>query len=123
EAAKFSFHALLVPGSVALLAGCIGFGAIWFIPIQMIKELAITATVGVFLTILTDLILLPVLLSYTQLANLPRKREYRLRQLTKFDKIWALLAKFSRPVPAAIIIVIGLVIGVLAAQHGKQVMI
>src|SRR4249919_2403452 len=47
EAARLSFRMLLVPGAVALLAGCIGFGAIWFIPIQMIKELAITATVGV----------------------------------------------------------------------------
>src|SRR5688572_25873646 len=89
EAAKFSFHALLVPGSVALLAGCIGFGAIWFIPIQMIKELAITATVGVALTILTDLVLLPVLLSYTRVRNIDKKREYRLRQLTLFDKVWA----------------------------------
>ena len=33
EAARLSFRMLLVPGAVALLAGCIGFGAIWFIPI------------------------------------------------------------------------------------------
>ncbi|MBP6534593.1 MAG: hypothetical protein KA218_06025, partial [Arenimonas sp.] len=59
-AAHRSFKALLIPGTVALLAGCIGFGAIMVIPIQMIRELAITATVGVALTILTDLVLLPV---------------------------------------------------------------
>ena len=41
----------------------------WCIPIRMIIELAITATIGVALTILTDLILLPVLLSYTQPAQ------------------------------------------------------
>ncbi len=60
---------LLMPGTVALLAGCIGFGAIMVIPIHMIRELAITATVGVALTILTDLMLLPVLLSYTRCAT------------------------------------------------------
>ena len=81
EAARLSFRMLLVPGALALLAGCIGFGAIWFIPIQMIKELAITATVGVGLTILTDLILLPVLLSYTA-AQPGQEAHYRLRQLT-----------------------------------------
>jgi hypothetical protein len=59
----------------------------------MVKELAITATIGVAFTILTDLILLPVLLSYTSMRNLDRKREYRLRQLTVFDKVWAVLAK------------------------------
>jgi predicted RND superfamily exporter protein len=123
EAARLSFRMLLVPGAVALLAGCIGFGAIWFIPIQMIKELAITATVGVGLTILTDLILLPVLLSYTRLRNLDKKREYRLRQLTQFDKIWALLAKLSRPKAAAVVIVLGLVAWFFAWQEGNKVMI
>src|SRR4249919_1967124 len=123
EAAKFSFHALLVPGAVALLAGCIGFGAIWFIPIQMIKELAITATVGVFLTILTDLILLPVLLSYTHLRNLEKKREYRLRQLTQFDKIWGLLTKLSHPMAAGVVVLIGVAIWFFAWQEGKKVMI
>jgi predicted RND superfamily exporter protein len=122
-AAKRSFRALLVPGAVALAAGCIGFGAIWFIPIQMIKELAITATVGVALTILTDLVLLPVLLSYTHVRNIDRKREYRLRQLTVFDKVWAVLARLSRPVPAAIVILVGLVGWFFAWQEGNKVMI
>ena len=123
EAARLSFRMLLVPGAVALLAGCIGFGAIWFIPIQMIKELAITATIGVGFTLLTDLILLPVLLSYTQLRNLDRKRAYRLRQLTQFDKIWALLSRLSRPRAAAFVIVLGVVAWFFAWQEGKKVMI
>ena len=123
EAARLSFRALLVPGAVALLAGCIGFGAIWFIPIQMIKELAITATVGVGLTILTDLILLPVLLSYTVVRNIEKKRAYRLRQLTQFDKVWALLARLSKPRPAAVVILIGVVTWFFAWQQGNKVMI
>ncbi|KFN42500.1 efflux RND transporter permease subunit [Arenimonas oryziterrae] len=123
EAARLSFRMLLVPGTVALLAGCIGFGAIWFIPIQMIKELAITATIGVAITILTDLILLPVLLSYTKLRNLDRKREFRLRQLTQFDKIWLALAKLSRPSAAMGVIVVGLVVWFFAWQYGNRVMV
>ena len=86
-AAQRSFQALLVPGSVALAAGCIGFATILIIPVRIIFELAVTATIGVALTILTDLILLPVLLSFCKLRNLERKREYRLRQLTQFDKL------------------------------------
>ncbi|MEO8458949.1 MAG: MMPL family transporter, partial [Dokdonella sp.] len=113
----------LVPGSVALIAGCIGFATILIIPIRIIFELAITATIGVALTIFTDLILLPVLLSYTQLRNLPRKRAYRLRQLTQFDKLWRVLAKFSRPMPAAIIILLGIVICIVAGMYGKRVMV
>ncbi len=123
EAARLAFRMLLVPGSVALIAGCIGFAAILIIPIRIIFELAITATVGVAITILTDLILLPVMLSYTRLRNLERKREFRLRQLTRFDKVWAALTRFSRPVPAAIIILIGVAIWFIAERQGDKVMI
>ena len=123
EAARLSFRMLLVPGTVALVAGCIGFGAIMVIPIDMVRELAITATVGVALTILTDLVLLPVLLSYTRLRNLERKREFRLRQLTRFDKVWAALSRLSKPMPAAIVILVGTVVWFFAWQHGNKVMI
>lgn len=123
EAARLSFRMLLIPGTVALLAGCIGFGAIMIIPIDMVRELAITATIGVALTILTDLVLLPVLLSYTRLRNIDRKREFRLRQLTRFDRIWAALSRLSRPKIAYTVIAIGLVTWFFAWQHGNKVMI
>ncbi|MFA5684703.1 MAG: MMPL family transporter [Lysobacteraceae bacterium] len=122
-AARAAFRMLLVPGMVALIAGCIGFATILMIPIRIIFELAITATVGVAITILTDLILLPVLLSYTRLRNMERKREYRLRQLTRFDRIWVFLSRFSKPVPAAILIVVGLVGWYFAEREGDKVMI
>lgn len=122
-AARCAFRMLLVPGAVALAAGCIGFATILMIPIRIIHELAITATVGVAITILTNLILLPVLLSYTRLRNMQRKREFRLRQLTRFDTVWAALARLGKPLPAAIILVLGLLGWWLAERHGDQVMI
>jgi len=122
-AARRSFQALLVPGAVALLAGCIGFATILIIPVRIIFELAVTATVGVALTMLTDLILLPVLLSYCKLRNIERKREYRLRQLTQFDKLWAILTKLSRPVAAAVVILLGIAAWFVAERYGSQVMI
>ena len=122
-AARCAFRMLLIPGSVALIAGCIGFATILMIPIRIIFELAITATVGVALTVLTDLVLLPVLLSYTRLRNMERKREYRLRQLTRFDVIWAALTRLSKPVPAIILIVLGAVTWWFAEDYGDRVMI
>ncbi len=122
-AARLAFRMLLVPGAVALIAGCIGFATILIIPVRIIFELAVTATVGVALIILTDLVLLPVLLSFCQLRNLERKRAYRLRQLTKFDKLWAVLARLSRPLPAAVVILLGIAIWGTAAHFGKKVMI
>lgn len=123
ESAKASFRLLLVPGTVALLSGCIGFATIMLIEIQMVRELAITATVGVALTLLTNMVLLPVLLSYTTLRNMERKREYRLRQLTQFDKIWAMLARLSKPGAAAVVVLSGLLAWYFAEAHGDRVMI
>lgn len=123
EAARLAFRMLLIPGAVALVAGCIGFATILMIPIRIIFELAITATVGVAITILTDLVLLPVLLSYTRLRNMERKREYRLRQLTRFDRIWAFLTRLSRPTAAAIVILVGLTAWFFAERYGDRVMI
>ncbi len=123
EAAQRSFRRLLIPGSVALIAGCIGFGTILLIPVKMIFELAVTATIGVFLTMFTNLILLPILLSYTNLNNLEKKRAYRLRQITGFDKIWSFLTRSSRHGPAAVIIVLGLVAWWFAHQHAERMMV
>jgi uncharacterized protein len=123
EGAIRAFRSLLVPGAVALIAGCIGFAAILQIPIRIIFELAVTATIGVGIIMFTNLILLPVLLSYTKLSNLDRKRQYRLRQLTKFDRIWEFLAKFSKPILAACIIAVGLVIFFFAKQYGHRMLI
>ncbi len=123
EAAQSAFRNMLIPGTVALAAGCIGFATIMMIDIRMVRELAITATIGVALTMLTDLVLLPVLLSYTKLRNIERKREYRLRQLTQFDKVWAALSKLSKPTFAAVVIIIGAGVWYLAEKRGDEVMI
>ena len=63
-AARASFRGLLVPGSMALITDLIGFGTLVIIPIAMIQELGITATIGVAFKIVTNLIMLPVLASF-----------------------------------------------------------
>lgn len=123
DGAVAAFRSLLVPGSVALIAGCIGFAVILMIPIRIIFELAVTATVGVGIIVFTNLVLLPILLSYTKLSNLERKREFRLRQLTKFDAIWVFMAKFSKHTVAAGILAIGLMVFVFAERYGSRMMV
>ena len=68
-AARGAFCALLAPGVIALLSDTIGFATIYFINIEIIQELAITATVGVALIIITNLILLPLLLSGVKMKS------------------------------------------------------
>ena len=53
---------LLAPGVIALVSDTIGFLTILFIHIRIIQELAITASIGVAVIILTNLLLLPAML-------------------------------------------------------------
>ena len=73
-AARASFSNLFVPGTAAILTDTVGFLTIYLVKVPVIQELAITASLGVTLIILTDRFLLPVLLSYTKMAPGFRRR-------------------------------------------------
>jgi predicted RND superfamily exporter protein len=73
-AARFTFRRLFLAGLTALLADAVGFAVLLVIDIGVIRELAIAASTGVAALIFTNLILLPVLLSYTGVdARAPRR--------------------------------------------------
>ncbi len=66
HAARESFSNLFHPGTVAILTDTVGFLTIYLVKVPVIQDLAITASLGVSLIILTDRFLLPVLMSYTR---------------------------------------------------------
>ncbi|WP_267221455.1 efflux RND transporter permease subunit [Dyella silvae] len=63
-AARYTFRRLFLAGVTALLADAVGFGVLMVIDIPVIKDLALTASIGVAVLIFTNLLLLPVLLSF-----------------------------------------------------------
>ncbi|NMG55993.1 efflux RND transporter permease subunit [Aromatoleum aromaticum] len=64
EAAKATFRVLFIPGTIALLCDAVGFSTLLIIDIGVIRELAISASVGVGVIIFTKMFLLPILMSY-----------------------------------------------------------
>ena len=64
-AARYTFRRLFLAGLTALLANAVGFAVLAIIDIPVIRGLAAAASIGVGVLIFTNLILLPVLLSYT----------------------------------------------------------
>lgn len=77
-AARASFSGLLVPGTLALVTAFVSFVTLLLIPIPMVRELAITASLGVGYKIVTNLIMLPVAASYFNVT-----KDYADRALTK----------------------------------------
>src|SRR6185369_2463310 len=63
-AARYTFRRLFVAGLTALLCDAVGFAVLALIRIKVIQDLAIIASIGVAALIFTNLVLLPILLSY-----------------------------------------------------------
>lgn len=92
-AARVSFSNLFVPGTVAILTDTVGFLTILFVKIPVIQELAIAASLGVTLIILTDRFFLPVLLSYTKMRP-DFRRKVNFRRLA-LQGTWRRLQRFT----------------------------
>lgn len=119
-ASQASFRALLIPGGVALLSDTIGFITLLAIDIGVIRELAITASLGVGVVILTNLFLLPVLMSYIKFSDAYVKRVSAPSPMA--DKLWRTLSACTEPKPAAIILGITTVLfvfGYIQSKHLK----
>lgn len=101
-AAQISFRALLIPGGIALLSDTVGFMTLLSIDIGIIKELAITASLGVAMIILTNLILLPLLVSYLTIT--PKDRKNHAGNIGEGSGIWRFMASFATKKPALVIL-------------------
>jgi len=106
---------LLAPGVIALVSDTIGFLTILFISIRIIQELAITASIGVAVIILTNLLLLPVLLSWVKLRNPQKYRERMLKAASGKSPVWDYLAGFTEPRRAAWAIAVSIALFVVGA--------
>ncbi|HWZ62379.1 MAG TPA: MMPL family transporter [Steroidobacteraceae bacterium] len=118
QAARRVFRQLLIPAVIALLADLVGFVSILMIPVQVIREMAITASIGVAIVILTDLVLLPVLVSYVRLGPAFRARvERRQGQLAA---LWHHMAGITARGPALVIILSAALLAVAGWWKGRE---
>jgi predicted RND superfamily exporter protein len=112
---------LLVPGVIALASDTIGFVTIRLIEIRIIQEMAVIASLGVMLIVFTNMILLPVSLSYVDISQASKKR--LVARAARFEKIWQALASLARRRNAAIIIAVALVLFVFGLWKGTGIRI
>ncbi|MHC8293513.1 efflux RND transporter permease subunit [Pseudomonas sp. LB3P58] len=100
-AARYTFRRLFIAGVTALLADAVGFAVLMLIDIPVIRDLAITASIGVAVLIFTSLLLMPVALSYVGVgvgawaAERALKIDTRAEGHKGFGKLWDLLDRFT----------------------------
>jgi hypothetical protein len=76
-AARYTFRRLFIAGLTALLCDAVGFAVLIIIDIKVIQDLAMIASIGVGVLIFTNLILLPILLSYVGVSASAASRSLR----------------------------------------------
>lgn len=107
-ASKNSFAKLFIPGTLALVTNVLGFAVIMLIPIDIVRELGITASLGVAWMIMTNKMLLPILLSYLQMSKSALGKEAT--QEGRADKLWRAAAQCVDKKRATVIVAISAVI-------------
>ena len=120
-AARQAFMSLIIPGVVALLTDTVGFITMLVIKIPTIQELALIASLGVSVIVITNFFLLPILLSYLHLP--PSYGQWVAARRARTDRFWARLARGMKPVPSLIIIAVWFALGAWGYWKGEQVRI
>lgn len=99
-AARFTFRRLFLAGLTALLCDAVGFAVLMIIKIEVIQDLALIASIGVAVLVFTNLILLPVLLSYLGVSERAARRSLRSETAEAAGAIrhpaWRFLDLFTR---------------------------
>ena len=113
--ARYTFRRLFLAGFAALTCDVLSFAVLLTIKIEAIRELALIASIGVAVLIFTNLIMLPILLSYTGVSKKASLRNMRSNSEDVFVKdshrIWRTLDLFTRPGYAATAITVAIAIG------------
>ncbi|WP_281664490.1 efflux RND transporter permease subunit [Paraburkholderia fungorum] len=118
DAARHSFSGLLIPGVLALVTAFVSFITLLLIPIPMVRELAITASLGVAYKIVTNLVLLPVAASCFNFT-----KSYADSALKRSERRSAWLrglARIAQPRYAGVTVALTLVVFALAAWHSRD---
>jgi predicted RND superfamily exporter protein len=122
-AARLTFRRLFLAGFTALVCDAVGFAVLLLINIQAIQELAIIASLGVFILIFTNLIMLPLLLSFVGVNKQAAQRSLRGEQAVEKHPLWSFLDLFTQRRYAAIAIAVACLLAVagLAVSRDLQV--
>ncbi|MBW9332346.1 RND family transporter [Herbaspirillum sp. RU 5E] len=107
-AARASFKGLLIPGVLALVTALVSFVTLVMIPIPMVRELAITASIGVGYKIITNLVMLPLAASLLKVGKTYADSAMRAQQAR--GRWLAVLSRSAQPRVARSIVVVTLLV-------------
>lgn len=121
-AAKLAFRSLYLAGITALVSDAIGFTTLMVIDIGVIRELAIAASIGVAVIIITNLVALPIVISFIGVSAGGRERHStsaELARATSPNKLSNSIAGFAQPQKAKYALAIAVLLSVLGLYYSQ----
>jgi predicted RND superfamily exporter protein len=125
-AARYTFRRLFLAGLTALLCDAVGFAVLMLIKIQVIQDLAMIASIGVAVLIFTNLILLPILLSFIGVSPAAALRSLKSEHVAQSGgekhAVWRFLDLFTQRKWATVGIAVAAVLaigGYKVSEHLK----
>lgn len=115
-ASQRAFRHLWAPGIAALAANVVGFATLWLIPIGVIRDIALMATLGVAAVSICKLTALPLLLTYVRQAPAARVDPPN----AWAQRFWTALGAAAQPRQARVLVALAAVLavwGLYVAQH------
>ena len=122
-AARFAFRSLYVPGLTALISDGIGFATLMVIQIDVIRDLAIAASVGVLVVILTNLVLLPVIMSYLGVSKKALARMKKMEDSGWYHKLCEISTVYTHPKMAGLLVFLAVLGFAFGIWYGKDLKI
>jgi hypothetical protein len=95
DASVETFRRLFLPGTVAILTNVIGFATLTFIKIDIVREMAINAALGMAAVIITNKVMLPIVLSWVRVPDIEKFRRRQRQRVELGDRLWQHVANFS----------------------------
>lgn len=126
DAAKLTFRSLYLAGITALVSDAIGFTTLMVIDIGVIRELAIAASIGVAVIIVTNLIALPITISFIGVAvgkqpkiQLNGQAIAQAKVAPAANRLSLAIAGFARPQKAKYALIVAVLLCVLGAYYSQ----
>ena len=121
KAARLAYRSVYIPGLAALFTDMIGFSTLMVIQIGVIQDIAVGASIGVAVVAFTDLMFLPLLMSYSGISDKTIELVKK-RAVGTEHPVWSFLTRFTEPkwaYGAVLVAAVGLVGGIYMRQDLK----
>lgn len=106
DASVATWRRLAIYGTMAILTGLVGFALIALIPIDIIREMSLNASLGMIAIVVTNKIMMPIWLTWIDIGDPKAFAEKQERRDSIFDPLWKIISNMVRPVPAVTAILV-----------------